>query len=93
MPHVKFQPAPGAWPGTENCSPVMPPPAGAGLVAFRPPAVGGRFSGTTGLPEPIVLGHGGIVLEAMKGGLHDDVFPSVETGDRSFWFSSTGWIC
>ena len=49
-------------------------------------------SGTTGLPKPIVHGHGGIVLEALKGGLHNDVFPSVETGERFFWFSSTGWI-
>ncbi len=49
-------------------------------------------SGTTGLPKPIVHGHGGIVLEALKGGLHNDVAPSVETGERFFWFSSTGWI-
>ncbi|RVU49245.1 acetoacetate--CoA ligase [Rubrivivax rivuli] len=49
-------------------------------------------SGTTGLPKPIVHGHGGIVLEALKGGLHNDVFPSVQTGERFFWFSSTGWI-
>ena len=49
-------------------------------------------SGTTGLPKAIVHGHGGIVLESLKGGLHNDVGPSVETGDRFFWFSSTGWI-
>jgi acetoacetyl-CoA synthetase len=49
-------------------------------------------SGTTGLPKPIVHGHGGIVLESLKGGLHNDIGPSVETGDRFFWFSSTGWI-
>ena len=53
-------------------------------------------SGTTGLPKPIVHGHGGIVLEALKGGLHNDVFPSTEAGlphpERFFWFSSTGWI-
>jgi acetoacetyl-CoA synthetase len=49
-------------------------------------------SGTTGLPKPIVHGHGGIVLEALKGGLHNDVGPSVETGDRFHWYSSTGWI-
>jgi acetoacetyl-CoA synthetase len=49
-------------------------------------------SGTTGLPKPIVHGHGGVVLEALKGGLHNDVFPSVQTGERFFWFSSTGWI-
>jgi acetoacetyl-CoA synthetase len=49
-------------------------------------------SGTTGLPKPIVHGHGGIVLESLKGGLHNDVGPSIETDDRFFWYSSTGWI-
>ncbi len=50
-------------------------------------------SGTTGLPKPIVHGHGGIVLEALKGGtLHNNLGASVETGDRFFWYSSTGWI-
>jgi acetoacetyl-CoA synthetase len=50
-------------------------------------------SGTTGLPKPIVHGHGGIVLEALKGGtLHNNVGPSVETGDRFFWYSATAWI-
>ena len=50
-------------------------------------------SGTTGLPKPIVHGHGGILLEMLKGGaLHNNLGPSVETGDRFFWFSTTGWI-
>jgi acetoacetyl-CoA synthetase len=49
-------------------------------------------SGTTGLPKPIVHGHGGIVLESLKGSLHNDIGPTVETGDRFFWYSSTGWI-
>jgi len=49
-------------------------------------------SGTTGLPKPIVHGHGAIILEGLKGGLHNDVGPSVETGDRFHWYSSTGWI-
>jgi acetoacetyl-CoA synthetase len=49
-------------------------------------------SGTTGLPKPIVHGHGGIMLEALKAGLHNDIGPSVETGDRYHWYSSTGWI-
>jgi acetoacetyl-CoA synthetase len=49
-------------------------------------------SGTTGLPKPIVHGHGGIVLELLKGALHNDVAPSVGTGERFHWFSSTGWI-
>jgi acetoacetyl-CoA synthetase len=50
-------------------------------------------SGTTGLPKPIVHGHGGIVLEQLKlGTLHNDVGPSVSGGDRFHWYSSTGWI-
>ncbi len=50
-------------------------------------------SGTTGLPKPIVHGHGGVVLEALKGGvLHADLCASAEFGERHLWFSSTGWI-
>ncbi len=53
-------------------------------------------SGTTGLPKPIVHGHGGIVLESLKGTLHNDIHPSTAAGrahaERFFWFSSTGWI-
>ncbi len=50
-------------------------------------------SGTTGLPKPIVHGHGGIVLEALKlGVLHMDIAPSTECGERFHWFSTTGWI-
>lgn len=50
-------------------------------------------SGTTGLPKPIVHGHGGVVLEALKmGTLHNNIGPSAETGDRYHWYSATGWI-
>jgi len=50
-------------------------------------------SGTTGMPKPIVHGHGGIMLEALKGGvLHNDVGASAEAGERFHWFSSTSWI-
>lgn len=46
-------------------------------------------SGTTGMPKPIVHGHGGTVIETFKGaGLHLDV----NRDDRFFWFSSTSWI-
>jgi acetoacetyl-CoA synthetase len=50
-------------------------------------------SGTTGLPKPIVHGHGGVVLEMLKmGGLHNNIGPSAFGGDRFHWYSSTGWI-
>jgi acetoacetyl-CoA synthetase len=46
-------------------------------------------SGTTGLPKPIVQGHGGIVLEHLKSlALHLDLGPS----DRFSWFTTTGWM-
>jgi acetoacetyl-CoA synthetase len=46
-------------------------------------------SGTTGLPKAIVHGHGGILMEQLKKGfLHLDA----QTGDRLFWFTTTGWM-
>ncbi len=40
-------------------------------------------SGTTGLPKPIVHGHGGVMLEALKGGvLHNDISASSTSGER-----------
>ncbi len=46
-------------------------------------------SGTTGLPKPIVHGHGGNLLEHKKAiMLHNDIKP----GDRFFWYTSTGWM-
>jgi acetoacetyl-CoA synthetase len=46
-------------------------------------------SGTTGLPKPIVHGHGGIMLEHLKQlSFHNNIRP----GDRLFWFTTTGWM-
>jgi acetoacetyl-CoA synthetase len=46
-------------------------------------------SGTTGLPKPIVHGHGGILLEILKNGtFHFDLHP----GERVFYFTTSGWM-
>ncbi len=46
-------------------------------------------SGTTGMPKPIVHGHGGTVIENLKSGIcHFDLCED----DRFFWFSSTSWV-
>ena len=53
-------------------------------------------SGTTGLPKPIVHGHGGTVLVMLAlCQLHNDVgcsYAPDRLGERFFWYSSTGWI-
>ncbi len=50
-------------------------------------------SGTTGMPKPIVHGHGGVMLEMLKlHHLHLNLGPSAETGDRFHWYSSSGWV-
>jgi acetoacetyl-CoA synthetase len=52
-------------------------------------------SGTTGLPKPIVQGHGGVLLTTLASGKHTDIAASYaeETlGERYHWFTSTGWV-
>ncbi len=53
-------------------------------------------SGTTGLPKPIVHGHGGTVLVALAlKTLHNDIGCSYDRntwGERFHWYSSTGWV-
>ncbi|MES2688170.1 MAG: acetoacetate--CoA ligase [Pseudomonadota bacterium] len=53
-------------------------------------------SGTTGLPKPIVHGHGGTVIVALAlKTLHNDIGCSYQPnsfGERYHWYSSTGWV-
>jgi len=45
-------------------------------------------SGTTGLPKAIVQSQGGILIEQLKKRMHLDL----RSGDRMFWFTTTGWM-
>ncbi len=53
-------------------------------------------SGTTGLPKPIVHGHGGMIMVMMmQASLRNDIGCSYAPdtfGERFHWYSSTGWV-
>jgi acetoacetyl-CoA synthetase len=58
-------------------------------MAFDDPLWVLYSSGTTGLPKPILHGHGGMLLEHVKQlALHLDL----GVDDRFMWFSTTGWM-
>ena len=66
-----------------------PSPLAFTEVLFSHPLWVVYSSGTTGMPKPIVHGHGGAILENLKAcALHFDV----GEGDRFAWFASTNWI-
>jgi acetoacetyl-CoA synthetase len=46
-------------------------------------------SGTTGLPKPIVQGHGGILLEHLKSLMIEE---NITKESTFFWFTTTGWM-
>jgi acetoacetyl-CoA synthetase len=89
----------------EQPEPLLPGTLTWDAVLDHPPVPAARFgfeqvpfdhplwilfsSGTTGLPKPIVHGHGGILLEQLKlQTLHMDL----RAGDRMFFFTTTGWM-
>ncbi|CAB4342526.1 unannotated protein [freshwater metagenome] len=75
--------------GWDEAFPLANEPLSFARVPFDHPLWILYSSGTTGMPKPIVQGHGGILLEHLKKmWLHLDARP----GDRVFWFTTTGWM-
>ena len=90
--HVRYAGGPDdALPGAHAWDDLLADPAPLRFdpMPFDHPLCVLFSSGTTGLPKPVVHGHGGILVEGYKNlGLSWDLPP----GDRLLWFSTTAWM-
>lgn len=84
----------GSLVGVESWSDLIARGAAPGPIQFAPvpfehPLWILYSSGTTGVPKPIMHGHGGMLLEHLKAlSLHLDL----RDGDKFFWFTTAGWM-
>jgi acetoacetyl-CoA synthetase len=94
LPYLVDEPDITSLPGAKKTVNWHDLPPGRVDLSFTPVPFGHPLwilysSGTTGLPKPIVHGHGGMLLEHLK---YMEFHADVRAGDRFFWYSTTGWM-